>query len=449
MRPPTAALLFTLCLLLTLPTQANTEGNATSLPPTECVKQLREARLAGMDGDPAKELELLQATAEAFPQEIAPVYRLLEYHRHFGLPEAEHQKVDALFASRLRDNSRPSSLGLLEYIVRDTDSTSAQLAEIRAHLERRVAVEEPEPNALRLLVSLERRLENQEAAVAHMERLWKLTGQEVLLFSLIDLYVELKRWEELPPLLKPRLESSADLLSLYLRTLARLGRLEELEHQIDLITAQDENVYENRPWIHGSLVSAAWILYDAGNNSGAEGLFRRALQLKPEDPELHEILLHLFASADEQQQHAASLDEKWREERDPHSLFDEGTQRLTTGDAEGAIDLLQRAAEGLPELEPAWYNLGMAAYRLEEWATVEQAFAQSARLNPKREEAFFFRAIALEKLERCEEAVSDLLKARELDPERALTHYYLYSCYTALGRHEEAKEARARYSVLK
>ena len=59
------------------------------------------------------------------------------------------------------------------------------------------------------------------------------------------------------------------------------------------------------------------------------------------------------------------------------------------------------------------------------------------------------RGLALEKLDRCDEAVVDLKRATELDPGRALAHYYLGVCHRMLGNNADADAAFERYEATR
>lgn len=161
------------------------------------------------------------------------------------------------------------------------------------------------------------------------------------------------------------------------------------------------------------------------------------------------MLLHLYATEEERGEYAAAVSESWEEEVDPQKLLDEGTQRLAAGDAEGALDLLARAAPRFPNLEAPWFNLGMAAYRLERWEQAAKALGRAVELNPERAAAHFFRGVSLMHLERCGEAVDALERGVGLDPERTASHYYLMHCYRDLGRAEDAERHRRLYEATR
>jgi tetratricopeptide (TPR) repeat protein len=434
----------TLLLLSALPITAEP---TSSLPPLECVELLRQARVYGMEGDPAKELEHLQQVAEKFPEEMAPINELLDYHRRIGLPQELYNSTFARFRSHLEDPGRPPELIELSRLILDVDTPEDRLVEIREHLQARSAESPDDTRTLQLLYELNLRQQRWEDAAANLERLFQLTQDRRHLFPLTRLYQKLEQWQAIADLLEGRAQESEDLRVIYLSALSHLGKAEKSLEQIDRLLSN--RAPDRTGWYAAITERTAWRLYDAGSEEAAEALFRRALELEPNAVRLRETLLYLFADPEEQLRHQQKLAEKWQGESHPQDLFDEGTRKLTTGDAEGALPLLRRAVHGLPKLEAAWYNLGMAAYRLEDWETVDSAFARAAELQPEREANFFFRGIALGKLERCEESVAVLEQAAALDPERALTHYYLYFCLNALGRTAEARKALARYEELK
>jgi tetratricopeptide (TPR) repeat protein len=66
------------------------------------------------------------------------------------------------------------------------------------------------------------------------------------------------------------------------------------------------------------------------------------------------------------------------------------------------------------------------------------AYARAATLNPSRAESVLQHGIALQKLERCKEAVAPLERALGIDSELTQAHYYLYVCYIELGDQETA-----------
>jgi tetratricopeptide (TPR) repeat protein len=135
------------------------------------------------------------------------------------------------------------------------------------------------------------------------------------------------------------------------------------------------------------------------------------------------------------------------QESDPSALAQEGASLLAAGDAAGAAELLRRAATALPDSELVWFNLGLAAARLEEWSTAETAFARASEINPDRADSSLQRGIALQKLGKCEEAVAACRRALERDAGLTSAHYYLSICYSELGDAAAAAEHLRLYDA--
>lgn len=440
-----------------------------SLPPAECVRLLRAARIAGMKGDPAAELARLREAVETFPDEIIPLNALLEFHRRQPLPEAEHRRLRELLLARLGDPGLMVPPGVLEQLARDPGADEETLQAMAQSVAAGVgAGADPDPRLLAVLAELQQRLGRDEAAFDTWRRLWRASGSELAVAKLLALGPKLERWPEVIELLHALIERGAPgLRRFYVLALADAGRFDEALAQIDVAVAEEGSemagvelpqigaaaggnlVAGDRPGagteMAGLLTEVAWSLRDAGRDQEAERLFRRALALAPDDPELLAVLLHLYGTEEQRQAQTDVLAQRWKKETNPRALLDEGTQRLAAGDAAGALDLLARAAPEYPDLEAPWYNLGIAAFKLREWATAEGAYRRAAEINPARADSFYFRGVALTYLERCGEATAALERALELDPGRRDAHYHLAACYRKLGDPNAADRHRRLY----
>jgi tetratricopeptide (TPR) repeat protein len=265
--------------------------------------------------------------------------------------------------------------------------------------------------------------------------------------------VELERWASAAPLFERLLAgelASAQLRAQYVLVLAHLGRYDEVRAQIAQLPTSSAPAEGDLPVdpLVDLLLQVAWGLRDAGRDAEAEEVFRQALAREPARPEARLALLHLYSSAEERAAQQAAVDFQRAVETDAQTLYDEGSALLAAGDAAGALDMLARAAPQLtdgPLAESAWYNLGLAAYKLERWETAAEAFGKAAALNPERPETHLQRGMALHRLGRCADSVAALRKALELRPERREARYYLAECLDALGRREEAARERALY----
>ncbi len=413
------------------------------LPPDECVRMLRAARIAHMRGETAEELETLRAAADAFPREIAPIYALLEYHRWHPLGAEEHAELHQMLVRRLDDQERKLPAGALVRIVSDPNVEEDTLRLLAAHVAKRLeGAESEDTELLNLLATAQHTLEDYEGAATTLERLRELEPSEVVTWTLYRLYLELESWEQAADMFAELVGEetveelkASELRGTYVRLLGKAGRLEEQERQIEIYLAENPPGPATALGL-GVLMQSAWDLRDSGQDAEAERLFRRVAELDSESKGARAVLIHLYGTEAERRELATAEARRWQEESDAQTLFDQGTDLLTSGDAAGAIELLRRAAPELPELEAAWYNLGMAAYRLEDWETTASAFEHAAALNSERAESFFFRGIALTQLGTCTEAVEALQQALALDAGRTLAHYYLALCYRKLGDQE-------------
>ena len=464
---------------MVLPAAGGVESDG--LPPEECVQIMRGARIARMHEDAATELTKLQAAFKTCPEEIGPIYSLVDYYQRQPGQEENYRKYRSLLLQRLQDPEVDLPIGVIEYLIRNPDtkkslfsSSASDATELRAILDRVSRQVEasaaPEPAMMRIQAQLQRQVAEYEAAAATLERLWRETAAEDAFGALIELYFKSERWQDAADLMAPRVAKGGRFRFSYAHVLGKLGRYDDAMKQVELLASGADGAVVRRDdfevislefeggyvidisrqsGLYGLLMQIAWDLRDLGQDENAEHLFRQLLAESPDSSGLQAIVLNLYADEEERQGHAEALADTWRSETDPDTLFNEGTQRLTAGDAAGAIDLLRRAAPELPELEAAWYNLGMAAYRLEDWATVVSAFGRAGELNPARVQTFFFRGLALEKLDRCGEAVTDLERAAKLDPDRALTHYYLAACHRKLANQTAAAAALERYEATR
>ncbi len=404
---------------------------------------MRSARIDGLRGHSDSALARLREAVDACPDALVPLVALIDAHRRYVLPDDERQVLLRRLDQRLADAERPLASAEIGVLATQPGIGEDVLRRILPQLAERLAAKpDPDPGLLAALARLEERLGNLAAAAATLERLWNVQPRDEIVWRLVGLYRSLRSPAEEARWLGVLVARMPEWRASYIRALSRAGKMDELRRQIDALAAETIA----RPVVAGGaavafsriLSGAAWNLYDQGLDAQAEGLFLEALGQTPQDESLRNVLLNLYGTEEDRRRHAEARARQWQEVSDPQSLFDEGTQLLTAGDAEAAIALLRRAAQDLPELEPAWYNLGMAAYRLEDWETVVSAFGRPGELNPGRGPAFFFRGIALVHLERWSDAVNDLRRALELEPDRVLAHYYLSVCHAAVGDEEAA-----------
>jgi tetratricopeptide (TPR) repeat protein len=409
---------------------------------------LREARILRLDGKNEESLAKLRLAEEAFPHSILPVMALWDYHQRHGLPEAEERQLRELLIRRLADPESPLPPGTLHYLVEMAEATEDYLELLLRAVESRTAESEPEPRYLEAMAVLYERLGRLPQARELLGKLMELRPSVELRQHCLSLDYRLERWPEVADGFKQLLEEDPFFLHRmnYIEVLAKLGRYEEVVRQLDLLEeSSDVGPEQFQGGLRDLLLQVAWDLRDAGADEGAESIFRRLLEIDPDNAEARNAILHLYSTHEERLAHRQALEQRWDAETDAETLSRRGANLLAGGDAAGAFDLLQRAAEGMPGSEMTWFNLGLAAGRLERWEEAERAMERAITLNPARADGYLHRGAALQRLERCPEAIPLLNRALSLDGNLMQAHYYLYFCYHAVGDYEASGEHRKLY----
>jgi tetratricopeptide (TPR) repeat protein len=428
-----------------------------SLPSVECVERLRSARLASETGERERSVAILEGAAELPTCEVPAITELLERERALELSETALLGLQRRLAGILADPSRPLPAGTFSFLARLRDLPVETLQLLRDGLAARArATETPPPALLEAKAAVEEQLELWAEARDTLEPLLG-SASEDLLWRAVLLDLRLERWESALGIVT-RLESVASSAPILRKTrlelLARLGRFEELMAALGELEPGDEvgaggeiragvgMVGDSSP-----LVDLAWYLRDGGHDAEAEALFRRALELRPEDEELRAVVLHLYGDAEDRSAAVAAREEALAA-ADADTLYREGTALLAAGDAQGALALLARAApdlEGSTLAEAAWFNLGLAAYKLERWEVAAEALRNAIELNPGRAGSHYHRGLALYQLERYPEAAASFRRTLSLDPARHDVYYWLSHSLAAIGDDDAAAEAMRRY----
>ncbi|MXX73790.1 MAG: tetratricopeptide repeat protein [Holophagales bacterium] len=442
--------------LLAGPLAAQSEaGSDAQLPDVECLRLMRKARIAELTSRPTEEVAWLNQAREECNEPVTPLVALLTFHQRVGLPEAEVRDVRRELVAAL-DDPAGATPGVLSHIARAADAEESVLRAALGLVERRLAEDDAEDRArfLRLSAVLNERLGRPEEALSLLYELRILEpGNEIVNHLLLRSLEAGGRWSEAADLLAELTASGGPYVrSRFVRALARAGRLEEAQRELELLGQEwNDEGGQARLAFSAVVLSAAWNLRDAGKIEEAESLFRRASEFAPPESwaatEADRALVNLYGTTEERAALREEARRRFEQEADGATLLNEGARLLSAGEPVKALDLFRRASEELGHLEAVWYNLGFAAYRAERWEEAAEALDRAAQLNPERVENAFFSGLALVELERWEEAIPRLLRTLELDPARRLAHYNLWVCYKSLGREAEAAAHRAAYDA--
>ncbi|HVS63831.1 MAG TPA: tetratricopeptide repeat protein [Thermoanaerobaculia bacterium] len=441
------------------------------LPTVECLQALRSARIARMRAEPLRageveadagagsaELDRLLEALTPCGERIEWLQALLDHERRFGLPPEAHELVHEDLLARLADPAVEIPEAVADHLIYEPDLDPRVRAVVATAYQRRIAAQaQPSRRALQTLVHLLESSGRLDEAAAVLERLAAIDVGETSDWSLVRLYRQLERWPDAVRVTRritARSELHANLFGPQLvHLLVRAGDPDGALHELQALEQRAGSSTLSGGVSEALYVSLAWELRDAGLDEQAERLFRRVLE-RPSSTgasllaevetapgnaaeEAALAVLHLYAGDDERELLNRQAIDAAAGSEDPFELYESGTRALTSGKLEEAFALLQRAAPELPELEAAWYNLGLVAYRLDRFEAAAEAYGRANRLNPERADGWFFQGLALVSLERCADAIEPLENALRLDPARTLAHYHLGHCYHGLGRPEE------------
>ncbi len=423
------------------------------LPPVECVRGMREARLAWQAGDRQKAMADLDRAVEACPDHVDPLLERLELHRKLG--DAAGVEADlALLRARLADPARVPPEAAFARAVSDPGANVDELELIRARLTADLAAAET-PRRLRQLVVVEARLGRNEDARATLTRLLAVDPSPEVRWAAVRLDVALERWGDAIPELEAlggRSGTSSFSARLHLiHAYGAVGRTEDAMRTALALYGASGDLGSRfiREMVMQALLDAGWALHDRGDVEHAATVFRKVLEIDPDNTEARAVLELVYASPEARAAATAARDRALEREENPGIVLEEGARRLAVGDAAGAWDLLDRAARGLGDNELAWYDLGLAAVKLERWEAAAEAFGHAVRLDPTNPTSRLNLGTALARIGRCAEAV-EVLEALLVDrPEAYQAHYWLGRCWAELGDAAKAAEAMERYQLAR
>jgi tetratricopeptide (TPR) repeat protein len=113
---------------------------------------------------------------------------------------------------------------------------------------------------------------------------------------------------------------------------------------------------------------------------------------------------------------------------DADTLFQQGSDKITAGDYQGAVEAFTQLLELNPKDAEAYYNRGLALAQLEQYEKAIADYTEVLQRKPDDAEAYYNRGLSHAQLEGSEEeAIQDLQKAAEL--------------FTKAGQTAESQEA--------
>lgn len=121
------------------------------------------------------------------------------------------------------------------------------------------------------------------------------------------------------------------------------------------------------------------------------------------------------------------------------AIFQQGIDKLSAKDYQGAIELFTKALEANPKDAEAYYNRGVAYAQLKQYEKAIADYSKVLELNPEDVEAYDNRAIARAELEDYAGAIADYTQVLQRKPNDADAYYNRGLSYAQLeGSQEKA-----------
>lgn len=108
---------------------------------------------------------------------------------------------------------------------------------------------------------------------------------------------------------------------------------------------------------------------------------------------------------------------------DADTLFQQGNDKITEGDYQGAVEAFTQLLQLNPKDGEAYYNRGLALAQLEEYEKAIADYSKVLELNPEDVEAYDNRALARAQLEDYVGAIADYSQVLKRQPDDAEAYY--------------------------
>lgn len=408
---------------------------------------MRQARFAEAADELPKAIALLSQAIEDYPQEVMPLSELLRIHRSRDTADDEVERFRSMLLSRLLDPDLPLATGSVYFVMNGHGDDPEVLGILEKAIVDRLSPQ-TDLELLKVLAVVQGRLGKYEESRATLDRVMALDASFSTVSTALYLDMEGEHWESALDLLES-VRDDPELAEVWkhlrIQLLAKTGSLDELDKEISALQADRQQGELSSYGVHSLLAQIAWDLYDRGEMARSEIIWREILAAYPDDLEARRVVANLFSDEQERIEQEKIVDQKLAAMDDPDELLTQGTNYLAAGDDERAFELLSRAAPMSGDSEAAWFNLGLAADRLERWPDAADAYQEAYKLNQLRPETQLRLAAALVALGRCAEAIPFFESGLALDPGRTVAYYYLSGCYQEQGRSEDAAKAMAEY----
>jgi tetratricopeptide (TPR) repeat protein len=309
-----------------------------------------------------------------------------------------------------------------------------------------IEASQEDPNLLRRLAELYRRLEQPQKEAAALSKLLAESPQDrILMLRLAELNQKLERWQEAAMVLEKLLQGAKgkERIRVYhhlAQVLAKAGRPQES-------LAAWNNLASLKPRDPKIWRELAQVRKKAGDEKGALKALRQAAALNPQDQALQLSLASDLAQAGEKRQAAEALERIAAQDPDDAVIL----LRLINlyqeiGDQPALLRAYQRLIKARPEDPVAAYNLAVLAMEQGKLEMSLEALGKAAKLKPEDKEIQGLTLEVLIKLKQWKKVTALAKKTLKADPGNLEV---LAAVYTPLARHRPSELASILDQILK
>jgi len=338
-----------LAMALALAAAAAVPSRGGDLPDENCVRILRDARIAAIAGDREKAKTLVQRAVEEYPKEALPAVALVQLART-GSP-AEAKDARERLQARLFASDAALPIAAIRYLAEDPLATREDTILLRDAVRHGLEKAPSDPKLLETAYRLAVRNGDSADALAIVDRQLAASATPDLLRRKLAVLANLSRWSEAEPIARELVASNPKRYperQALIDALVGQGKLDAARAEIDAAIAAMALTAPN-DWVSFRLLlPLGWAFRDAGRDAESRQTFQRALDFSAENTEARDVLLRVLVSPQERAEKEAAADQRWQGEKEPIRLFEEGTKRLAAGDATSAFEMLQRAVHAYP-----------------------------------------------------------------------------------------------------
>jgi arylsulfatase A-like enzyme/Flp pilus assembly protein TadD len=171
----------------------------------------------------------------------------------------------------------------------------------------------------------------------------------------------------------------------------------------------------------------------------AAPLFKKVLELHPEDTEAYVTLGHIYEAMGENEKSIESFEKALELEPENLRIYIQlGVSYMKAEQYEKGLETFRRALDFNPRCKEAYSNMGLYHFKIQEWSKAKDLFQQVLDLDPRDSLANNYLSVVYQRLGDYEKAMSRAEAVLEKDPNNITALLNLGSIYQSRHRLKDA-----------